>query len=224
MKRTGWAGGLAALLLGSILGSCTAGGPTQKVLAAARARSAAVYHAGVPVPAGSGLVLPGGRILTCLHVVPRSRRENRTDRALTVEIGGVRRTLRAIRFESRFDLALLEIEGGGVPPSEAFVWAARETLSEGEDVFLYGAPFGLAASFLEGKLSHTGRRDTDPGFPEIPFVQVQGLAYPGTSGAAVYRRDGSVIGILRSAYGGNETGIGLVIPAGFVRTFLGETP
>ena len=166
---------------------------------------------------GGGLYLGAGRVLTCQHVI-----EAIGSRDVRLELQGRTFAARVVYVEPRVDLAYLVFaETETLPAAETPVWVDRASLRAGMPVYLMGSPYGWNASLLAGIVSHTDRSRTDPAFAKIPFVQTQGLSYPGTSGAAVYLEDGRVAGINRATFGSRAgTGIGLVIPAGFVRVFL----
>lgn len=178
-------------------------------------RSVSIFSGG-RISAGSGVLVARGRAVTCLHVV-RIGLLN-----LSVHFAGKEYPALLVRQSEKFDLALLSFDAPFDPPEIS--WAAREDLKPGEEVFLTGSPYGLDDSLLAGSISNIDRKGSDRAFPEIPFIQTQGMSFPGTSGAGVYLSDGRLIGINRSTFGlAPGTGIGLVIPSGFVRQFLGET-
>ncbi len=196
-----------------------AGFPTKSIVEAATAGSAAVYIDGGPVAFGTALLLPEGSAVSCLHVAKLSRSR------IELLIGGKRVPATIVRGQPSTDLVLLSVSEarGKLAGVRAPKWAVRASLQAGEPLVLVGAPFGLHASVLLGAVAHTDRRRTDPDFPHIPFIQTQGLSYPGTSGGAVYRMDGRVIGLNRATYGlAPGTGIGLTLPAETVQAFLDE--
>jgi serine protease Do len=179
---------------------------------AALRRTVALRYQAENKAMGAGLLMHSGVVLTCAHVpLPRAPR-------MPVLLAGDR-TMEVVFSDPAFDLALLAEPGQPWKVDDSEDWVAREQVSPGDAIALSGAPFGLADSLLLGSVNHTNRAGLDPAFPEIPFLQVQGVSYPGTSGAPVFHRKG-LIGIHRASYGSASTGLGLVIPSGYVREFL----
>jgi len=182
-------GFLFMLFIITVLPSCRSEALSIGLLEKAKLRSVAIFAGRNPVAIGSGFYLGRGRIVTCLHVVEIVRGDSASTQAgtLVVERSGNRIEAKTIRSESRFDLALLDTGQTDLEPVSDSAWTAREVLREGETIFLYGSPFGLTHSLLVGTISSTDRRNTDPGYASIPFVQIQGPSFPGASGAAVFR-------------------------------------
>lgn len=179
---------------------------------AALQRTVSLSYQGEGKAAGAGLMMDSGLVLTCAHV-PLARAQR-----LPALLAGDR-PVAVVFSDPAFDLALLGSPGQPWTVNDPGGWVARDEVNAGDPVALSGAPFGLADSLLFGTVSHTDRTGLDPAYPDIPFVQVQGVSYPGTSGAPVFHARG-LVGIHRASYGSATTGIGLVIPAGYVRAFL----
>jgi S1-C subfamily serine protease len=203
----------------------------------AKARYATIYLEKRPV--GSGYILDKkGRVLTCLHTVKLAGKLPVLAKYDEVLIG-----MQLLSSEPAFDLAILspgpqQSEMLAQSQSERSIseklslkqfpdfpdfsdFTPRESLRPGQISFMVAAPFGLETSLLVGAIAHTDRRKMDPLFPDIPFIQASRLAYPGTSGAAVFDQTGRFIGLMRSEYGfAPDSGIGFIIPSGFVRVFL----
>lgn len=213
---------VSLLLLALLLFACRADEIPSSVLARARMRSVSILKSKQAV--GTGILLTNNRVLTCAHVTPaRPDATGETVYQISLNDG---RTAEAhlTRSSMELDLAVLEGDIGSVEPLASDNWIARERLYEGQRIFLYGAPYGLRDSLLLGTISQTNRINTDPGFSEVPFIQTQGVSFPGTSGSGVYTWEGQLIGINRAAYGTNHSGIGLVIPSGFILQFLQSLP
>lgn len=204
---------LNAHLMGAVLFSGLVSAACRPDLAAtAQSRTVALRYEGDAKSTGAGLMMASGVVLTCAHVLhvqmPR----------MPAFLAGQRR-MEIVFTDPAFDLAILAEAG---KPWEVHMeedWAAREELRPGDEIVISASPFGLPDSLLFGRVSHTNRKGIDPAFPEIPFIQVQGVSYPGTSGAPVFHSKG-IAGIHRASYGSPSSGLGLVIPAGYVREFL----
>ncbi|MCE9596555.1 MAG: serine protease [Spirochaetia bacterium] len=198
--------------------SCRADEIPSRALSLARGQSVTILRSKLPI--GSGLLLSKKQILTCAHVTP-ARPDDSGETIYQVALSdGTTKDAHLSQTSAQIDLAILEGEFGSVETLSTDSWIAREKLNEGQRIFLYGAPYGLSNSLMQGNISQNNRIQTDPGFAEIPFIQTQGVSFPGTSGSGVYTWDGLLIGINRAAYGTNHSGIGLVIPSGFVLQFL----
>ncbi|TGN19390.1 S1C family serine protease [Leptospira idonii] len=167
------------------------------------------------IPYASGLILEDGTILTAFHAVIGNEKEIRIrteDKKLEeVEI---------LYMEFLLDLALLKPKNIKLS-SPPFSSKAREDLHPGEEIYIFGSPYGLDHSYQTGYISHTNRLGVDPTYPQIPFIQTFGLSDPGTSGSGVFTKNGEFIGIQRSHLGYQTGGnSGLVIPSGFINVFL----
>ncbi len=184
----------------------------------ARLRSLAIYGNAAPGPSATALRLEDRRtVLTCLHTL--------SDPAFNPELrlGGESFPLRLSASSAVFDLALLRTSRELPELSEKIRWKKQSDVRTGDRVFLFGSPFGLSTSYLEGYVSNPDVANVNPGWPVLRYIQVAGVAYPGTSGAAVYSADGEVIGLEQAAFGMNAgTGIGMVIPADMVEAFLAK--
>lgn len=210
------------LLLCILICACQAHEVPASALSRAKNHSVSILKSQLAI--GTGVLLSSNRVLTCAHVTPT--RPDATG-ATTYQIvlpDGIVKEASLVHASAALDLAILAGDFGSVQALGKDDWIARERLYEGQRIFLYGAPYGLANSLLLGNISQTNRLQTDPGFAEIPFIQTQGVSFPGTSGSAVYTWDGLLIGLNRASYGTNHSGIGLVIPAGFIQQFLQSFP
>ncbi|MBL8020961.1 MAG: trypsin-like peptidase domain-containing protein [Leptospirales bacterium] len=209
-------------LLALLSVACRSDEISSSVLARARMRSVSILKSKQAV--GTGILLTNNRVLTCAHVTPaRPDASGETVYQISLNDGRMAEA-HLTRSSLELDLAVLEGDMGSVEALTSENWLARERLYEGQRIFLYGAPYGLRDSLLLGSISQTNRINTDPGFAEVPFIQTQGVSFPGTSGSGVYTWDGHLIGINRAAYGTNHSGLGLVIPSGFILRFLQSLP
>jgi serine protease Do len=167
-------------------------------------------------PNGTGIILDKkGRVLTCYHVI------SAIDDSIEILLSDLKTKHNAnvLYKEEIFDLLVLETDyKNNLPELE---WSTLDENPISSPLFMFGSPYGLSGTYLEGYLSGKNRTKVSLQFSEIPFIQTQGLSFPGNSGGAVFNEQGKIIGINQSTYGySTGTGIGLVIPTGFVITFL----
>lgn len=189
--------------------------PTQEILQEALDRTVVLHYHISDYAKGTGLLLNDeGLVLTAQHVILGWE-----DRVRVSQDSKTFFAARVLHQEGKLDLVLLQTDlKRRVAPLR---WVDRGRLEINDSVFLYGAAWGLPNAFLKGYVAHTDRRGTDIRMPTVPFVQTMGTSFPGCSGAGVYLFDGRILGINRATVGaqpGDSTG--LVIPAGYVRTFL----
>lgn len=178
-------------------------------------RTASIAYSGAPRFVGTALVLNATDLITNLHVI--QARENQ----IRVSFDG-KEFLAAtvVRTDPEADLALLRISASDYSEDITEITAANPHPAPGTHIFAYGAAFGLHDSFFQGYVSHSSRSDIMGSNGKIAFVQIQGVTFPGMSGAPVFTLDGSFVGINRAAYGyAANTGTGLAIPADLVLDF-----
>ena len=168
---------------------------------------------------GSGvLVSNDGKVLTAAHVVQIA------DEITVHFLGGETETARVIASEPRADLALLQLSR--VP---AGVQAARmgdsNSVQVGEQVFIVGAPYGIAHSLTVGYVS--GRHKPNTIYAEMPlaeFLQTDAAINQGNSGGPMFNLNGEVIGIVSHiiSKGGGFEGLGFVVSSNMVRQLVLE--
>jgi len=168
---------------------------------------------------GSGvLVSPDGRVLTAAHVVQIADE-------ITVEfLGGEAVPARVVASETKADLALLQLDR--VPPGVQPAQLGDSSLTQiGEQVFVVGAPYGIAHTLTVGYLSARHKPFTI--FAEMPlaeFLQTDAAINQGNSGGPMFNLQGQVIGIVShiiSKSGGFE-GLGFVVSANMARQLMLE--
>lgn len=173
---------------------------------------------------GSGVIVdPGGYIMTNAHVVSGAQRiqvallppssglqvlhpsEMHHTRVLNGTIVGV---------DKDTDLALIRVEGTGLP---ALAFAEYRNLRQGEMVFAFGSPQGLANSMTSGIVSAVARQP-DPDSASV-FIQTDAPINPGNSGGPLVDIQGGIVGLntfIVTSSGGNQ-GLGFAIPSNEVR-------
>ncbi len=153
---------------------------------------------------GSGFLLSeDGFILTNAHVV--------TDMDEIIVKLTDRREFRArtIGVDVRTDIALIKIDGTGLPRVRLGDAAVLEV---GEWVAAIGSPFGFENSVTAGIVSAKGRLFPDEGY--VPFIQTDVAINPGNSGGPLFNLRGEVVGINSMIYSrtGGFMGLSFAIP------------
>ncbi|HVL77274.1 MAG TPA: trypsin-like peptidase domain-containing protein [Noviherbaspirillum sp.] len=153
---------------------------------------------------GSGfLISDDGFILTNAHVVADSAE-------VTVRLTTKREyKARVIGVDTQTDVALIKIEGTGLPVVRVGDSAPVEP---GEWVAAIGAPFGFENSITVGVISAKER--LLPGGSYVPFLQTDVAVNPGNSGGPLFSSRGEVIGInsMILSQTGGFMGISFAIP------------
>jgi len=166
---------------------------------------------------GSGvLVSTDGKVLTAAHVVQIADE-------VTVEIlGGETVTARVVGSKVKADLALLQLSRvpAGIQPARL---GDSARVQVGEQVFIVGAPYGIAHTLTVGHVS--GRHKPNTVYAEIPlaeFLQTDAAINQGNSGGPMFNMRGEVIGIVShiiSKSGGYE-GLGFVVSSNMARQLM----
>ena len=173
---------------------------------------------------GSGVVVDaGGFIITNAHVVSNARRVQvvlpdrpETRGPLRTPVKARTRTLEAtiIGVARELDLALLKVDDDELIPLPISDYKA---VRQGELVFAFGSPEGLANSVSMGIVSAVARQpDLDN---PLVYIQTDAPLNHGNSGGPLVNLDGELIGINTSNFSesGNSQGVGLAIPGALVQ-------
>ncbi len=172
---------------------------------------------------GSGVIVdPEGYIITNAHVVEGAVRvrvvlfssENSNSLHATMRSRTTTMNARIVGVHSDTDLALLKIEASGLP---SLPFGRYQDVHQGQLVFAFGSPEGLANSVTRGVVSSVARQ-ADPDRPMV-YIQTDAPINPGNSGGPLVNIDGQVVGInsfILTEGGGNE-GLGFAIPCSVVR-------
>ncbi len=162
---------------------------------------------------GSGFIISAdGYVVTNNHVISAGTR-NAVVETITVTLSDRREfKARLIGRDPTSDLALLKIEGAGLP----FVRFGDSTTTRvGDWVVAIGNPFGLGGTVTAGIVSAVHRvTGANPGASDR-FIQTDASINQGNSGGPMFDLSGNVVGInsqILSPTGGN-VGIGFAIPA-----------
>jgi len=171
---------------------------------------------------GSGVIIdPEGYIVTNAHVLSGAQRVRvvvpapswDTTPIRSLNVRGSTVEARVIGVSKEIDLAILKIEGHGLP---ALPLAKFGKLRQGELVFAFGSPEGLRDTVTMGVVSAVARQP-NPDSPMI-YIQTDAPVNPGNSGGPLVNVDGEVVGVntfILTQSGGSE-GLGFAIPSGVV--------
>jgi serine protease Do len=153
---------------------------------------------------GSGFIISSdGYILTNSHVV------NAADEVIVKLFDKREFKARIIGADRRTDVALIKIEGTGLPKVTV---GDPEQLKVGEWVAAIGSPFGLENTITAGIVSAKGRALPQENF--VPFIQTDVAINPGNSGGPLFNMKGEVVGINSQIYSrtGGYMGLSFAIP------------
>jgi Do/DeqQ family serine protease len=160
---------------------------------------------------GSGVIISSdGYILTNNHVIEDAEK-------IEVAVGREEKNYVAklIGADPRTDVALLKIEGTGLP---AAVIGDSSKLRVGDVVLAAGSPMELSQSVTQGIVSALSRRGiglpTSGGAGIQDFIQTDASINPGNSGGPLIDATGRVVGINTAilSRSGMNAGIGFSIP------------
>ncbi|TXH96842.1 MAG: PDZ domain-containing protein, partial [Pseudomonas sp.] len=116
---------------------------------------------------------------------------------------------RLIGADPRTDVALLKVEGRGLPTVRL---GKSDALKVGEWVLAIGSPFGFDHSVTAGIVSAKGRSLPNENY--VPFIQTDVAINPGNSGGPLFNLDGEVVGINSQIFtrSGGFMGLSFAIP------------
>jgi serine protease Do len=159
---------------------------------------------------GAGVLLTStGEILTNHHVI-------RGAQQITIHLYGSNTDYdaRKIGDDPEADLALLKIEGSGLPHLDLGRGGA---LKQGQIVLAFGNPYGFGNSVTLGIVSSPSR-ELNTGSPTT-YIQTDAPINPGDSGGALVDLNGDLLGIntLIYSYSGGSEGVGFALPMDTVR-------
>lgn len=155
---------------------------------------------------GAGFVIGAeGLIATSLHVIGEAR-------PITVHLadGSKHRVTEVHAWDRRFDLAILRIEGKGLP---ALPLGDSDALRQGAGVLALGNPQGLAHSVVRGVVS--ARREIG----EVEMLQLAIPIEPGNSGGPLLDERGAVQGVLTLKSAVTEN-LGFAVPVNALKELL----
>lgn len=163
--------------------------------------------------AGSGfLVSADGLVLTNQHVVDLFEQIQvhlPDGRVLPAKVVGG---------DSAMDIALLDIEGDGLP----WLALAPKLPRVGDRVLTLGSPLGLGTTATAGIVGGTGRNlRQDVFYGSDDYIQTDAAINQGNSGGPLFDLDGRVVGMCTAIIDGVNT-VGFAIPAHQLRFAIDE--
>lgn len=164
--------------------------------------------------AGSGVIISAdGYIVTNNHVVDGADEIN-------VKLNDNREfKARIIGTDKTTDLALIKIEGTGLP---AITIGSSESLKLGEWVLAVGNPFNLTSTVTAGIVSAKARSVGANGIES--FIQTDAAINPGNSGGALVNTRGELVGIndMIISQTGSYAGYGFAIPTSIMNKVVDD--
>lgn len=168
--------------------------------------------------AGSGVVMSAdGYIITNAHVLSGA------DQAQVVFQDNTVMEARLVGFHTDYDLAVLKVEGSGLPYAR---FANSDELRVGDTVVAVGNPLGsrLRGTMTQGIVSAINR-SVDMDGVTMSLIQTTAALNPGNSGGALINDRGQVVGIttmkMMSRYETIE-GLGFAIPSRLAKTIVNQ--
>lgn len=158
--------------------------------------------------------------MTAAHVV------NSADEVMIVLVDDSVYEGRVISTSAITDLALIQIDK---PPTKLTYVELSDSdkVDIGEEVFVIGAPYGVAHTLSAGNLSGRHIDTSDDTLVDTEFLQTDAAINQGNSGGPLFTASGKLIGIvshIRSQSGGSE-GLGFVASSNMAkRVLLERTP
>ena len=162
---------------------------------------------------GSGVIVDAeGFIVTNAHVVMGARRvqvqlaepRSGSPGRSVLKPAGARLEARIVGLDRESDLAVLKIDGRGLP---TLPFADSDSLRQGQMVLAFGSPLGLESSVSMGIISAPVRQ-IEPDAPMI-YLQTDAAINPGNSGGPLVDTRGAVVGInafIMGSAAGNAVG------------------
>ena len=168
---------------------------------------------------GSGFVIsPDGYIVTNNHLIQGLTGTGVVDSITVTMTDGKEYPARIVGRDETSDLALLKIDGRGLP----FVqWGDSTKARVGDWVIAIGDPYGVGSTVTAGIISALHRGITGSGAYDR-YIQTDAAINMGNSGGPMFDLNGNVIGINSALISPNgaSVGIGLAIPAELARPVI----
>lgn len=165
---------------------------------------------------GTGVIVPGGNVLTNAHVVAGAVGTT------VVSADGQTFEGRVVRFDAANDLALIRVSAAGL--GDALEFADPDL---GEELAVFGHPGGgpqrIAPVGLRERLRAAGKDIYDAKSTERPVMVLSGRLEPGDSGAPVVNRSGQMVGLAFAVAPDRRT-TAYAVPVETVQRFLDGGP
>ena len=170
---------------------------------------------------GSGfLISSDGRIMTAAHVVQIA------DKITVKFVTGDEVPARVLASDPSADVALIQAESVPVGITPALLGSAADALV-GDQVFVIGAPYGIAHTMTVGHIS--ARRAPNHlfgGFEKVELLQTDAAINQGNSGGPMFNTRGEVIGVVSHIFStsGGSQGLGFVVTSDLALKVLIDDP
>ncbi|HWU93732.1 MAG TPA: Do family serine endopeptidase [Sphingomicrobium sp.] len=168
---------------------------------------------------GSGFIISAdGYIVTNNHLIAGLTGTGVVDQVTVTTTNGKEYPARIVGRDDTSDLALLKIDGHGMP----FVqWGDSTKARVGDWVIAIGDPYGVGSTVTAGIISALHRGITGNGAYDR-YIQTDAAINMGNSGGPMFDLNGNVIGINSALISptGASVGIGLAIPAELARPVI----
>jgi S1-C subfamily serine protease len=139
---------------------------------------------------GSGVLIDDGRVLTAAHVVQTA------EQIIVQFYDGEEITAHTIASSWQADVALLQLNRTPQNSVPARI-GDSDIVKIGEQIFIVGAPYGLAHTFTVGYISgRIAPNEIGNGFAGMEFFQTDAAINEGNSGGPMFNMKGEVIGIV----------------------------
>ena len=170
---------------------------------------------------GSGfLISADGRIMTASHVVQVA------DELQVRFVTGDVVKARVLASDPSADVALIQAESvpSGIKPAAL---GDSTNAAIGDQIFVIGAPYGIAHSLSVGHIS--GRRTPTQlfgGFEQVELLQTDAAINQGNSGGPMFNMRGEVIGVVSHIFStsGGSMGLGFVVTSNLAMRVLIDDP
>jgi len=167
---------------------------------------------------GSGVLIKDNVILTAAHVVGNA------EEIMVQFLDGEAISAKTFRIAREADVALIHLKHPPSNPHVAVIGNSDETRI-GDEIFVVGAPMGLAYSLSRGVIS--GRHSEPNTYNDgkiVEFFQTDASINTGNSGGPMFNYKGEVIGIVSSilSRSGGFEGIGFAATSGVASALLTE--
>jgi len=170
---------------------------------------------------GSGfLISSDGRIMTAAHVVQVA------DKITVKFVTGEEVAARVLASDPSADVALIQAESvpAGVTPAPL---GSAADAAVGDQVFVIGAPYGIAHTLTVGHISaKRAPNHLFGGFEKVELLQTDAAINQGNSGGPMFNMRGEVIGIVSHIFStsGGSQGLGFVVTSDLALKVLIDDP
>ncbi len=165
---------------------------------------------------GSGFAISDTQIVTAAHVVELAEQINIQFADGEVIPGQVITSLESA------DIALVKLQWAK-KNAATVKWGDSDKAKIGEQVFVVGAPFGLAHSLSSGYISgRKGDTSSNNPFTQEEFLQTDAAINTGNSGGPMFNLNGEVIGVVSNilSKSGGFQGIGFAATSNLAKKLL----